>query len=59
MKKVFALYCLSLFLIATLVSLKAGPVIASGHDSDIAAHKFMVDSIIHGDLLNTLSETAF
>ncbi len=39
MKKVFALFCLTLSLIVTLVSLKAGPVIASGHDADIAAHK--------------------
>jgi nitrous oxide reductase accessory protein NosL len=39
MKKVFALFCLSLALVVTLVSWKAGPVIASGPDADITAHK--------------------
>lgn len=39
MKKVFTLFCLSLTLIVTLVSWNTGPVIASGHDADIAAHK--------------------
>jgi len=39
MKKVFALFCLSLTLIVTFVSWKTDPAIASGPDADITAHK--------------------